>query len=1343
MPPRRPVPRGARLLAAALTLALAGLDPAALCPAQTNSGTLFGRVRDRAGRGIEGVRVQVVNEQSGNPRAKLTNSEGYFVIEHLRAGTYRLNATREGFFPQSYERFPVQITVKNEVRIPDITLRQASVNGRVLDRAGHPLPSAKVVAAALGARTRGAAQTDDLGRFRIEDLPPGPYVLTAAWADGPARGLTSEPLKLDREETAAPPLVLAEVLRTAPRTQGGTTPAPAADGGRAASLVRAVDAARVSNFSGRLFDAVPVGGATTMRNFDEFALLAPGVVPPPYTPGARGPGVGFGVGTSGQFSVNGMRARSNNFSVDGSDNNDPDVGVRRQGFVALVPQPVETVKDFSVSTLLWDAELGRNFGGQVNAVSDYGGDAFRGQLYAFLADSSLGARDFFDTAFAGRDPYTRAQLGFTLGGPVRRGRTHVFSSYERQQANASAEQHFATPTLAERSFNGGRIFGAGLAGSTQYFGPFTATTPLGRNVLSLYPLPNNPAGPYGANNFTQQLPAGGAGQVLSFKLSHQLWGDSLLSGRYNFTDDRRTLPSVNRAIRSSVDAATRSHNLSLILDSPLGQSFFSQARFSFGRTELDFFERPGSPYVFSASSIGPVPVVFAQPPVVRSSQTGPIGELVIEPFSPVGAGVHTFPQRRASNTFQFADTLSWSAGNHALKFGANLRRYQLDSRLDRLYRPQVVYGGAFNAFPLFHPNSYISGVELASLGVASSVLQTITLGPPDSSVALRFNEYHLFVNDNWRVHPRLTFDLGLRYEYNTVPVDAEGRIERALRLEGLPAAGGSRFDTPERIARFEAAVDAYREVLGGRTRIYDPDRNNFGPRAGLAWALDAEGRNVLRAGYGVYFDTVLGAVVSQSRNVFPNEIPVNVDPSFLSFDVFNLNNPVFLALDRDAAGNPVSPALRLLGSGACNQFGTCNQLGGAPEDFAALVGQLFLQNQNGGLAFTLPERRLRTPYAQQWHLTFERELFGDYALSVAYVGTKGTKLTRLTTPNRGPLVTPIISTLNVQVIGLQPGPLNLPLIVSDRVLGGFVFNHGTVACPPFMFSVTVGAPTPPLPSVPVCLNSIGNRGQHTLGAYQIIENSAGSNYHALQMEARSRYTRGFQFTAAYTWSHAIDEVSDLFPIAGAPILPQDSRDLRRERADANFDLRHRFASSFVWDLPFGGGSRGVAARVLGGWQLASVFHAHTGQPFTLNLPFDANLDGNLSDRPETTDGLIFLGGHGPRRVSLAPGRSPTDFTTSFERVLPDGLSTVFVFHPTSIGRNTARGDSFINLDLALSKRLAFAEGRTLLLRAEVFNALNRAHFGLPVRVIGAPGFGSAAETAAPARTIQFAVKYAF
>jgi hypothetical protein len=192
------------------------------------------------------------------------------------------------------------------------------------------------------------------------------------------------------------------------------------------------------------------------------------------------------------------------------------------------------------------------------------------------------------------------------------------------------------------------------------------------------------------------------------------------------------------------------------------------------------------------------------------------------------------------------------------------------------------------------------------------------------------------VNDTWRIRPNLSVDYGLRYEYNSVPRDAHNRIENALRLIDLPKAGASRFDNNDRTLTFSSAVDAYAEVLDGRKQIYEPDANNFGPHVGIAWA-PRSGNTAVRGGYGIYYDTILGAVVSQSRNVFSREIPINVDPSFLQFSLFSLNNPAFLQAVMDANGNFTNP-VSLLQPGACNRFGTCNQFGGAREDFGALIG---------------------------------------------------------------------------------------------------------------------------------------------------------------------------------------------------------------------------------------------------------------------------------------------------------------------------------------------------------------------------------------------------------------------
>jgi hypothetical protein len=1305
---------GQRVAVIGLILILSSLVPSLRLMAQTTSGTLLGAVRDKQGKGLPETKVTVENEENGNLRATRTDDNGNYALFNLPPGTYKITASREKFREQTIKSFPVQFNQRNVIRLPLFTLATAKLNGRVVDSSARIMPNAKVVVVAEDGNVVGQAFTNQKGEYSIADLEPGVYVIAASWtgARGEFSGTSTVSLseesaatqfleilfpgrlretrsyssgnQMNRPDVQAPEFqrvnfrpassaagqpVTARQPNT-PAQKPTSTGTQYQDGESAAALVNTTDAARTSNFSERQINSLPVGGTTAMRSFDEFALLMPGVAPPPYTPGVRGPGVGFGIGTAGEFSVNGMRARSNNFSVDGSDNNDPDVGVRRQGFVALVPQPIESVKEVSISTLLWDTELGRNFGSQVNAVTKYGGKKYHGQLYAFFTDSRLNARNFFDTG--GKPPLTRTNLGVNLGGPIIRNRTQFFFSYEHDQTRASTTEHFSTPTIAERKFQGGVPFWTFFHGISPPV-EFVDALPLGLRVLSLYPLPNNPAGPYGLNTFTQRIPADSGGNIASLKLTHQVTSSSSLTGRYNFADDSRVLPSVNEAIRSTLNSRTRSHNFSLIFDKALGQTISNQARFSFGRTRLNLFEYLNNPFIFSAKSSA---VDFLLSPAGHqvnhgTADTGPLGELLIEPFSPVGVNAFTFPQRRASNTFQYADSVSWLTGKHSIKFGVNIRRYQLNSVMDRLYRPEAIFG-----YGLLNDTTVIPGVQVAALGIPSSVLQTITLGAPDSTIGLRFSEFHGFLNDNWRIGRRLVLDYGLRYEYNTVPREVNRRIERALALENLPPSGLSIFNIFRTSDQFDATLGAYRRILDGRRRIYDPDYLKFAPRVGFAWSVDDKGRTVIRGGFGTYYDTILGAVISQSRNVFPNEIQFSFDPGAASPNPFAFNNPArFVAFDQ------ISHFALLLAQTPCNQFGTCNQFGLLPQDFAPVIGHLF--NSGNGLAFTLPEKKLRAPYAQQWHLTAEREISRGYLLSIAYVGTKGTKLTRLTTPNLGKEIIPSIS-LNAQ-------PLD-PTIVN------------------------VNAALKP------------QRPNFLLGPYQIFENKANSSYHALQVEARKRYSHNYQFTAAYTWSHAIDDVSDLFPIAGAPVIAQDSFNFRAERGDANFDVRHRFVASLLWDLPFYRNSSG-AGRLLRNWQVASILQANTGQPFTLNLPVDANFDGNLTDRPSTTNGLIFLTGHGPQRIVLAPGRQLTDF---------------FTFRQNgAVGRNTARGDNLIDLDLSVSRTLRFGETKNLLFRAEFFNLFNRANFGLPIRVIGAPGFGSAVDTVVPARTIVLVVKSSF
>ena len=361
------------------------------------------------------------------------------------------------------------------------------------------------------------------------------------------------------------PVPIALEPRASTVTSGSTTnpvaPLPSAENTDVRGQINTLDAQRGGAFTDAEIGELPLGGTTLTRTFDELALLVAGVVLPPQPIGAGngtvGPGIGAGVGTSGQFVVNGLRSRANNFTVDGSDDNDEDIGVRRQGFVALVPQSIESIKEFQIITLLAPAQFGRNLGAQVNAISKSGGSRTHGTLYGFFNSSQLNARNYFDTTngnavtpvraatnqpvliassatfnsftrnfelinnrplttrneSGGEDSFTLRHGGGVVGGAILPDKMFYFLSAEGQVINATKEESFAVPTVIQRgAFNSGAsgIFSDRFNQQRAAFA-FPAT-PGGDAIFSLFPFSNNPAGEYGANTFTQVLPANGRGR---------------------------------------------------------------------------------------------------------------------------------------------------------------------------------------------------------------------------------------------------------------------------------------------------------------------------------------------------------------------------------------------------------------------------------------------------------------------------------------------------------------------------------------------------------------------------------------------------------------------------------------------------------------------------------------------------------------------------------------------------------------------------------------------------------------------------------------------------------------
>jgi hypothetical protein len=382
-----------------------------------------------------------------------------------------------------------------------------------------------------------------------------------------------------------------------------------------------------------------------------------------------------------------------------------------------------------------------------------------------------------------------------------------------------------------------------------------------------------------------------------------------------------------------------------------------------------------------------------------------------------------------------------------------------------------------------------------------------------------------------------------------------------------------------------------------------------------------------------------------------------------------------------------NPASTLIRTGP-NRFlpllatGTVNGLN-AEIPLPSLLDEIHLRFPNA-LGATLPTRQLETPAAQHYSLTFEQQLSSDVVASVSYVGTQGRHLLRFTTPNLGPGVSLALTRFEAV---LRDG-LQIP-----RTFG--IVNN---------------------PARPVV-------GVGTITRY---ETTASSRYNSLQLQLRGRFRPAMQYQVAYTLSKVTDEVSDVFDLAGSSALPQNSLTFAGERGPANFDVRHRLAYSFIYNLP--NSEQRPWRTIINGLQIVGSGRLQSGQPFTVNSIFDVNLDGNLTDRLNTTDGLIITGDR----------RQPLRLTSSntFGLLAPLGQDG-------AIGRNTFLAGSVIEIDFAIIKDFQLPNGHRVSLRTDIFNVLNRANFGIPDRFLEAPGFGRATNTVTPGRRIQFALKYLF
>jgi len=551
------------------------------------------------------------------------------------------------------------------------------------------------------------------------------------------------------------------------------------------------------------------------------------------------PGVALSTGAHRPFSVSGSRNRNNNYLVDSNDFNEAEGGLLMGRGASEQLISTEAIDGMQVLTHNFKAEYGRQSGSVISLITKRGGNDFHGLAYHYLRNEAIDARNTFDLV---KPPLRGNQFGYNLGGAVRRNRTFFFVNNEwniRRTASATTVQ-----TL----------------NATQKAQAVPAIAPLAR----LYPEPNIPG-----TNLYRANPGSSLDQNSQvFRLDHEISPAQRVFWRTT------RLKATNRGATGASFARFDSgvgptgHSLQHIWSAT--PNLLNEARLNYTRFDLnDIFVDP---------------VELGDP-----SRNGLVGSVTVNGLTSLGQ--FAFMRRQtAQNTYQVADDLSWNRGAHAWKFGANLRRLQLNS-------------GTFA--PSFTGVLRFNSVTDFLAGRAASYARNV--GNP--YLGLRASELNFYVQDDWRIHRRLTLNLGLRYEFNSVPREVNGLI-----------------------------ADRYR---------FAPDYNNLAPRFGLAWQLDRSTRTMLRAGYGIYYNVLELSFVGLTR----------------------FNPPL---IRNFAAASPIFPDLL-----ATAQVGLPSGL-------------------------VLPQNNLRQPYAQHLNLAVERQIFNPQTvLSVAYVGTLGRKLARVSRPNGG------------------------------------------------------------------------------------------------------------------------------------------------------------------------------------------------------------------------------------------------------------------------------------------------------------------------------------------------------
>jgi outer membrane receptor protein involved in Fe transport len=1176
--------------------------------------------------------------------------------------------------------FPASLRAQN--------ISSAELHGTVHDASGAVIPNATVTIVDASKGFTRTTTSDGQGEYQLLLLPPGTYVLTVT-SPGFAK-LTESNVVLTVGERAELRLSLAV---GGSETVNVTAGADIIETQRS-SQSTTVDQLRIEN--------LPTNG----RNYIGFTLTNSQI--------ARDAAPSIGAIPTSGLNFGGVRARSNSINIDGADAGDYISGGTR----TTVSQ--DAVQEFQIITNGFAAEYGRASGGVVNIVTKSGTNTTHGSAYGFLRNRYIQATNPFSTVY--QPAYTRVQAGFTIGGAIIPDKTFYFFSAEitrRQETgfsdigannfgltNIDVSRFFGFPagvltvkgTPQQQAFLQNPLLPPNTPGIRQYIslvgsGSSIATT--GQNPAFLQPT-------IGAKNFVT------SGQVLpaSFVPLNSLIGNFPISERtevYSLRLDQKLTNNQQLALHGSASPSFVSGIEESAANQNIGENSFSRTA---TQSLHDWAISAQHTLVIGSNKVNELRFQFARHPVLfaNSSSAGGANTAVNIPGFAYFGKTPFSVVNRIEDQSQLQDNLTYTRGAHTLKTGIDLRYIPINILQGQLYGGGDYSFGSLNSTDVSSALAGLPGfspIQAYGLGIPQSFAQ----GIGNTSTKYDLKVLGAFLQDSWRVSRKVTLNLGVRYDIEAYPTKA-----------ALNAATTN-------------AMSAYGIREGIRLQP-----TNVAPRVGVAYDVFGDAKTVVRANYGLFYDRAPGNLEAQSLAFNSTTVPL-----------------VILAGGAPCAANAPNTGVSPLNLNATNTFqgslGNANCLGASAAGVNYFANQqrfdpnnsnsLFVNQNFLAAGFPLPilpsglpaDLHFATPYVQQISFGIEQDLGHDISLNIAYNSTGGRHLNRPINVN---VVNPQLLVANwrnavnaVKAGTAAPGtasPTSNPLTVATAsgvnpcgvgptgpyvappLLNFFRPSGLNVSLAPFLANPAVGAgPCVALASEIAFSDGLGKGLPVPFGDMSPNLTSGTSGYNGLSVNLKKRFTSKYEFLVSYTWSHAIDDSTDVVSNSDAP---QSDFAPNAERSSSTFDQRSRFVLSGVYNSGHIGGS-GFVPIVFSGFTVAPIIELSSGRPFNILTGTDTNFDFNpLTDRPNAVapnSGLTSCG-----TAPVLSKYSPTGaFNLPCYIDAPANAGPASSFYAGNLGRNVGVKPYTVFTDLRIARAFTFSHEIGLQVTADVFNLINK------------------------------------